>query len=456
MEALGAQVKQRVVLVPYPYQGHMTPMLQLGSILHSQGFSIVVAHTEFNSPKTSDNPEFTFLPLSDNLSDFDTSFYNMLNIISAMNTNCKASFQDYLVQMMEEEELCGDVACIIYDSILHFVDDVATRLKIPTIVLRTNGAAYMHSHSTVLQLVAEKVFPLPESRLQDEVPELHPLRFKDLPFPATSNLPQPVIDFVQSYTDIRSSSAVIWNTVNKLDHTKLQQLQQQSQVPFFPIGPLHKMAPPLSTSLINEDTSCLSWLDKQAPGSVIYVSLGSLATIDEKELSEMAWGLAKSEQPFLWVVRPSLLNDSEAIEFLSKDFLEITKDRGCIVKWAPQKKVLAHWAVGGFLSHCGWNSTLESMFEGVPMICRPSFSDQMVNARYVTRVWRVGLELEQGSEGSIEKAVRKLMVGEEGKELTKRAFEMKQELEESMKEGGSSYESLHNLVEFIISLSGKK
>lgn len=253
--------------------------------------------------------------------------------------------------------------------------------------------------------------------------------------------------------DIRSSLAVIWNSVDMLEPAPLQQLQQHHGVPFFSIGPFHKIAPALPTSLIEEDTNCLSWLDKQAPNSVIYVSLGSLATIDKKDLIEMAWGLANSNQSFLWVIRLSLVNGTECVDCLPENFKEITRDRGCIVKWAPQKKVLAHAAVGGFLSHCGWNSTLESISEGVPMLCRPCFSDQLVNARYLTHVWKVGLELERVERKSIEKAVRMLMVGKQGKGLRQRALGMKQELELCINRGGSSYKSLDDLVNFIVSLS---
>ncbi|KAF3454615.1 hypothetical protein FNV43_RR05063 [Rhamnella rubrinervis] len=110
----------------------------------------------------------------------------------------------------------------------------------------------------------------------------------------------------------------------------------------------------------------------------------------------MAWGLASSQQPFLWVVRPGLVSGLDWIELLPKGFREGVGERGCIVKWAPQQEVLAHEAVGGFWSHCGWNSTLESISEGVPMICKPCFGDQKVNARYVIHEWRVGIELEDG------------------------------------------------------------
>ncbi|KAI3448590.1 hypothetical protein Pfo_005255 [Paulownia fortunei] len=453
MEILGSRRRQRLVLVPFPFQGHITPMLQMGAILHSRGFSITIAHTELNSPNPSNNPEFIFLPLSDKLAGCDTSFNNMLKVISDMNTNCKVPFQDHVVQMLEEQQLQGEVACIIYDALMHFVDVVANDLKLPTIVLRTTNAAYIHSCHVMLQLLAEKLVPVPESQLQDAVPRVHPLRFKDLPLPATIEIPEEVQDFTGSYMDIRSSLAVIWNSLDVLEHAPLRQLKQHHRVPFFSMGPFHKMAPALPTSLMKEDTNCLSWLDKQAPNSVIYVSLGSLATIDKKELIEMAWGLANSNQPFLWVVRPSLVNGSERIECLPENFKEITQERGCIVTWAPQNKVLANAAVGGFLSHCGWNSTFESISEGVPMICRPCFSDQLVNSRYLTHVWKVGLELEHVERSSIEKAVRMLMVGKEGKGMRHRALGMKQELELCINRGGSSYKSLDDLVNFIISLS---
>ncbi|KAL0460559.1 UNVERIFIED_CONTAM: UDP-glycosyltransferase 76E1 [Sesamum latifolium] len=233
-----------------------------------------------------------------------------------------------MMKMLAEEEVCGQlVACIVYDSFMKFADAVANRLKLPSIVLRTTTAAYMHSHNVMFQLLAEDLIPLPGL-------------FKDLPAPATIEIPQIVLDFLHSYMDIRSSSAVIWNTVDQLDHWPLQQLKQHWPVPFFSIGPFHKMAPAVATSLLEEESSCLSWLDKQAPNSVIYASLGSAALIDENELIEMAWGLAKSEQPFLWAVRPSLLNGTDAMKSLPEEFIKITQERGMVVKWAPQKKAM--------------------------------------------------------------------------------------------------------------------
>ena len=92
----------------------------------------------------------------------------------------------------------------------------------------------------------------------------------------------------------------------------------------------------------------MTWLDKQSPNSVIYVSIGSVASINETEFVETAWGLANSEQPFLWVVRPSSIHSSDWVDLLPKFFKEVAEERGCIMEWAPQKEVLGHEAVGGF------------------------------------------------------------------------------------------------------------
>lgn len=226
--------------------------------------------------------------------------------------------------------------------------------------------------------------------LEDQVPGLHPLRFKDLSLSEVGKL-EDIISMIAKARNTGSSSAFIWNTSNFLEHSSLSQLQQVHQIPIFAIGPLHKLTPTSSSRLFREDKSCITWLDKQAPLSVIYVSLGSLASIDNTELAEMAWGLANSCQPFLWVIRLGSVRNSEWIELLPEDFIEAIGERGHIVKWAPQKEVLAHSAIGGFLSHCGWNSTLESISKGVPLLCMPCFADQKVNARYVSHEWRIGV-----------------------------------------------------------------
>lgn len=255
--------------------------------------------------------------------------------------------------------------------------------------------------------------------------------------------------------EIKASAGFIWNTFEELEHEAMTKFVQDfPNVPMFPIGSFHKYFSASSSSLIEQDQSSITWLNTRSPKSVLYVSFGSLAEFSETEFLEIAWGLVNSMQPFLWVVRPRLIRGcSEWLEDLPNGFMAMVNGRGHIVKWAHQQEVLAHFAVGGFWTHNGWNSTLESICEGVPMICLPRFADQMVNARYVSDIWRVGLHLENKIErGEIGNAIRKLMVGSEGEELRQRSNELKENLNTSLRHGDSSCSCVERLTSYILSL----
>jgi UDP:flavonoid glycosyltransferase YjiC (YdhE family) len=115
---------------------------------------------------------------------------------------------------------------------------------------------------------------------------------------------------------------------------------------------------------------CMKWLDSKEPGSVVYVSFGSLAAVGEEQMAELAWGLKRTNRCFLWIVRES--EESK----LPRDFVKETSNIGLIIKWCPQLQVLAHKSVGCFMTHCGWNSTLEALSLGVPMVAMPQWTDQ--------------------------------------------------------------------------------
>lgn len=125
------------------------------------------------------------------------------------------------------------------------------------------------------------------------------------------------------------------------------------------------------------------------------------------------------------------------------------------MKWVPQKQVLAHPAVAGFFTHCGWSSTLESICEEVPMVCRPFLADQLVNARYLSQIYKVGFELEVIERTVIEKTIRKLMLSEEGKDVKKRVADMKQKIVAGMQIDCTSHKNLNDLVDFISALPSR-
>jgi hypothetical protein len=285
------------------------------------------------------------------------------------------------------------------------------------------------------------------------VQELPPLKVKDLPVIKT-RCPATLHQLYEKISNqVKACSGLIWNSFEEIERDALSKLSQVFTVPIFHIGPFHKYFPASSSSLITPDQSCISWLDTQTPNSVLYVSFGSLAAVNETEFLEMAWGLLHSNQPFLWVVRPGLVRGSESSESLPDGFLEMVGKRGYIVKWAPQQQVLAHPATGGFWTHNGWNSTLESICEGVPMICQPFSGDQRVNARYVSDVWKIGIHLEYNKleRREIERAIKGLMVETKEQGMRQRTVSLKEKANLCVSHGGSSYHSLETLTNYIMS-----
>nr|AYC63475.1 UDP-glycosyltransferase [Scoparia dulcis] len=444
----------RLVLFPLPFQGHINPMIQLANILHSKGFSISIVHTRFNSPDPFKHPHFTFHFISDGLtSDVRDKPLDPVLIIKQLNNNCAEPFRQCLNELLSDGKE-NNVKCIITDTNWYCAQEVADSLKLPRIVLRTSSICAFLAFAALPRIREKGYLSNPEPNIEEPIVELPHLKVKDIPTIDISKLEdlyQLVGDFVESS---KKAFGLIFNTFKELEEHDLEKLSEQFLMPIFTIGPFHKHFSAGRSSLLTQDRSCISWLDTQAPKSVLYVSFGSVATMNQEKLYEMAWGLADSKQPFLWVVRPGLVHGLDQwLESLPNELLESINERGYVIKWAPQQEVLSHPAVGGFWTHNGWNSTLESVCEGVPMISSPFFGDQKVNARYVNDVWRIGIRLEKGfKREEIEKAIRRLMVDKEGEDMRQRIMCLKEKADLCLNVGGSSYRSLEGLVDFISSL----
>lgn len=183
----------------------------------------------------------------------------------------------------------------------------------------------------------------------------------------------------------------------------------------------------------NKET-CLKWLDKRETNSVIYVSFGSVASIGEEQMNEVAEALIKTNCYFLWVVRVEEENK------LPKHF---GYEKGLIINWCPQLDVLAHKSVACFITHCGWNSTLEALSSGVPMIGVPQWVDQTTNAKCIEDVWKSGIRVKINEKGIVkreefERCIKEVIESEKGKELKRNAMKWKELAKEAMSDGGSS------------------
>ncbi|KAM7255830.1 hypothetical protein ACFE04_011571 [Oxalis oulophora] len=437
---------RKLVLVPCPLQGYIDQMLHLATILASKGFSVTtIIHSQFNSNPSSDHFNILCLPNAAHVSQLLLQSGNSLQLLNSLNANYRAPLHDLLAQMAAR----GEILCVVYDTHMHCVDDVANNLKLPSIAFCSTSAIHTMALQTCIQLEKQGCLPLKDSDSLDLVPGFHPLRFKDLPFFNCENL-QDFLRQVTSQISIRFPSAIIHNTFDFLEKSSIRKHQQCYGIPTFALGPLHKFET-TQNSVRKEDEDiniiCMSWLDKQKPKSVLYINLGiNLSSMDKNELTELVWGLANSEQPFLW----GDISDTELIELLPQDFVMRVRDRSCFTKKLPQKEVFAHGAIGGFWSRGDWNWTLESVCAGIPMICWPSSWEQSVHARYMTLVWGLAIQFENKLERSeTERFIRTLIVSGEGEKLRSRAIEIKQEVERCIKPGGSSYESLDKLSEFI-------
>ncbi|ESQ40503.1 hypothetical protein EUTSA_v10015913mg [Eutrema salsugineum] len=445
----------RVILFPLPIQGCINPMIQLAKILHSRGFSITVIHTRFNAPRASSHPLFTFLQIPDGLSEAETRTPDITLLILLLNQRCESPFRYCLTKLLQSADSeTGEekqrISCLIDDSGWIFTQPLAKSLNLPRLALNPTKPSFFRGHFVLPQLRHGRYRQLQDSEKEDLAPEFPPLRKKDISrfLDVETEILDPYLGKI--YETVKASSGLIFMSCEELDQDSLTQTRQEFQVPIYAIGPSHNQFPASSSSLLTPDETCIPWLNKQEDKSVIYVSFGSLVTISESELLEISWGLRNSNQPFLWVIR--VVDSVNGAKLIPEEIMRRLNEKGKIVEWAPQQEVLKHRAIGGFLTHSGWNSTVESVCEGVPMICLPYFWDQMLNARFVCEIWMVGLHLEGRVErNEIERAIRRLLLETEGEAIRERMELLKEKVGRSVKENGSAYRSLGHLVDHISS-----
>ncbi|KAL0390555.1 UNVERIFIED_CONTAM: UDP-glycosyltransferase 86A2 [Sesamum calycinum] len=258
----------------------------------------------------------------------------------------------------------------------------------------------------------------------------------------------------KAFMDAKTADFVLCNTVQELEHETISALQQK--IPFFAVGPVFLTGFTRTTVMTSlwAESDCSRWLDSKPQGSVLYVSFGSYAHVAKADLIEIAKGLLLSKVDFIWALRPDTVSSDEQTP-LPDGFMEETGDRGMIIPWCCQTEVLAHPAVGGFLTHCGWNSVLESIWFQVPMLCFPLYTDQFTNRKLVINDWKIGINLcDKVRLTSVEVAekINQLMVGKIGDEVRVSIKNVKSTSEKALAAGGSSEK---NIDRFIQELEGK-
>ncbi|PON45254.1 UDP-glucuronosyl/UDP-glucosyltransferase [Parasponia andersonii] len=296
-----------------------------------------------------------------------------------------------------------------------------------------------------------------------KLPGCVPVQGHDLFNPLHDRKSEPYKAFVHMTNRYNLASGILVNSFLDIEPGPFKVLIERvhGNPLIYPVGPLIQA----NSSNGSDEPECLRWLDEQPKASVIFVSFGSGGTLSQEQFTELASGLELSGQRFLWVIRTpndktsdgaffTLKGNKSPFDYLPEGFLERTKDLGLVVdSWAPQVRVLAHDSTGGFLTHCGWNSTLESVVYGVPLVTWPLYAEQKMNAVLVgDEGLRVGLRVKKNEKGivgreEISEYVNVLMEGDKGKLMRKRMNQLKESAKLAVSHEGSSTKSLAEVAQ---------
>ncbi|KAF8411200.1 hypothetical protein HHK36_003744 [Tetracentron sinense] len=476
--AMAVAEKPHAVCIPYPAQGHINPMLKLAKLLHYKGFHITFVNTEFNHQRLlkSRGPDslkglhnFQFHTIPDGLppSDVDAT-QDIPSLCESTSKNCLAPFRNLLTHLNDTSSSnVPPVSCIVSDGITTFTLKVAEELGIPEVLFWTTSACGFLGYVHYCHLIERGLTPLKdESYLTngyldtviDWVQGMKDIRLRDFPsFIRTSDPSDIMLNFFKEEVERAfKASAIVINTFEAFERDALDALSSIVP-PIYTIGPLQLLQDQIldnglkniGSNLWKEEIGCLEWLNSKEPNSVVYVNFGSITVMTPQHLTEFAWGLANSKETFLWIIRPDLVVGDAAI--LPSEFVTETKERGMLASWCSQEQVLKHRSIGGFLTHCGWNSTFESVCGGVPMICWPFFAEQQTNCRYACKEWGIGMEIDNNvRREEVERLVRELMEGEKGKEMKNKAMEWKKIAEEATRPVGSSHLNVDKVINEVL------
>ncbi|XP_058183941.1 mogroside IE synthase-like isoform X1 [Rhododendron vialii] len=449
--------KTHVLVIPYPSQGHINPMLQFSKHLTSKGVKVTLLLTP-GAFSTNIQVQANFVNIvciSDGSGQGDEA-EGMVAYVERFRAAVSLS----LAELIDKQKSSDDdpAKVLVYDSGMPWALEIAQRFGLRGAPFFTQSCAV----TAIYHHVYEGNFKLPLEGVMVALPSMPLLETNDLPsfISDTGTYPGLLSLIINQFSNIQKADWLLFNTFDKLEEEVVNWMT--SQWPIKTIGPtIPSMY--LDRRLENDKDyglnlfqpgaeACIKWLDTMEKGSVVYASFGSLASLTENQMEEIACGLRNCGSYFLWVVR-----DSEESK-LPRGFVEETSEKGLIVSWCSQVKVLAHRAVGCFMTHCGWNSTLEALSLGVPMVAVPQWTDQATNAKFIVDVWNVGLRVKANDKGivtgeEIEVSVKEVMEGERGNELRRNAACWKELAKEAVDEGGSSANNIDQFVSEIVQLS---
>ncbi|KAK7319901.1 hypothetical protein RJT34_04629 [Clitoria ternatea] len=454
----------KMFFFPFVGGGHQIPLIDTARVFASHGATSTILTTPSNAPHfhnsiTRDQQNglpITVHTLPADIPDTDMSAGPMVDTSALLEP-----LRHFLLQHPPD--------CIVVDMFHRWAGDILHQLRIPRIIFTGNGCFARCVHENImehvsLQSLSSDSEPFVVPNLPDAIemtrsqlpvfmrnPSLFPDRIKQLEENSFGTIINSFHDLEPAYADhIRAElgkKAWLVGPVSLCNRTVADKTER---------GKPHTI----------DEQKLLNWLNSKKPNSVLYVSFGSLVRLPSEQLREIAYGLEASDQPFIWVVG-NVLNSSKNEENgngIPEGFEQRMKelDKGLMLRgWAPQLLILGHDAIGGFMTHCGWNSTLEGVCSGVPMITWPLTAEQFSNEKLITKVLRIGVQVgskewvmwntewkEFVGREKVEFAVKKLMVeSEEAKEMRTRVRDIAGKAIRAVEHGGTSYNDAEALIQ---------
>ncbi|XP_044487708.1 UDP-glycosyltransferase 83A1-like [Mangifera indica] len=450
--------KPHLLLIPYPAQGHVAPLLKLATKIAEHGIKITFVNTEYieakilasGQAKAEEGGLVRLVSIPDGLDDDDRN--DKIKMTESLFRVLPGHLKE-LIEKMNQSDDCEPISCVVADICVGWALEIAHEMGIPGAAFVPFGPPNLAFLFQVKRLIDSGIIDTNGNSMNDELisvsEETIPWKKNEYPWscPAKPETQKMLFKILIGVAQtVRISNWVLCNSIYELDSLNCDLVPK-----ILPIGPIlaSNHSGNSAGSLILEDPSCLNWLDEQATGSVIYVALGSTTRLNQQQFDELALGLESSGLPFLWVVRWNLVKES--FTGFPDGFKERIAGHGKIVEWAAQEKVLAHPSVACFLSHCGWNSTMEGLSMGVPFLCWPYFADQHLNRNYICEAWKIGIDLILDDNGivtkhEIKRKVEKLL-NDEG--IKANALKLKEIARRSLVEGGSSCKNFKRFVNAI-------
>ncbi|KAI7735113.1 hypothetical protein M8C21_033772 [Ambrosia artemisiifolia] len=450
--------KPHVLIIPYPSQGHVIPAMELARRLVNDRVKVTFVNTEVIQKVVTRNwvekdgceDLMKMVSIPDGLEPWeDRNEHGKVN--QAILESMPSKLEELIMTINEEDD--NKITCVIADCWISWSLGVAKKMGIRRATFCPASTATLAIMMSIQKLIDDGFIDkngTPQNsgmiRLAETMPPIKP---ETLIWTSLHDSTSVEVHFQNCVKQLQDSKLAKWficNSAVELEPAAFSLFPQ-----LLPVGPLLA-----SSRLANqeghfwqEDLSCLAWLDQQPVYSVIYIAFGSFTDFNQTQFKELALGLELSNKPFLWVVRPGMTKESTTS--YPDGYMDRVGSRGRIVSWAPQQKVLAHPSIACFMSHCGWNSTLEGVTNGLPFLCWPYFCDQYYNESYICDIWKTGLGFDKDETGVITREEIKGKVEQLLSDTTFKckALDIKETLANSVREGGRSHKNLTKFIEWI-------